>query len=88
MPSPPFEEVFELVEVIELGEDPSDSIAAVGEFVERRDGGFIVADRYLPRVRTYRADGSLQPASGASEMGRGSSVESGAWLRSQTVESR
>lgn len=64
MPSPPFEEVFELVEVIELGEDPSDSIAAVGEFVERRDGGFIVADRYLPRVRTYRADGSLQAGFG------------------------
>lgn len=64
MPSPPFEEVFELIEVIELGEDPSDSIAAIGEFVERRDGGFIIADRYLPRVRTYRADGSLQAGFG------------------------
>jgi len=64
VPSPPFEEVFELVEVIELGEDPSDSIAAVGEFVERRDGGFIIGDRYLPRVRTYRADGSLQAGFG------------------------
>ena len=64
VPSPPFEETFELVEVIELGEVSSDSIAAVGEFVERRDGGFIIADRYLPRVRTYRADGSLQAGFG------------------------
>ena len=59
MPSPPFEEVFELAEVVVLGESPSDSIAEVGEFFERRDGGFIIADRLLPRVRTYGEDGSL-----------------------------
>ncbi len=53
-----------MVEVIELGEDPSDSIAAIGEFVERRDGGFVIADRYLPRVRTYRADGTLEAGFG------------------------
>ena len=64
VPSPPFEEVFALAEVIELGEDPSDSIAEVGEFFERRDGGFVVADRLLPRVRTYREDGSLEAGFG------------------------
>ena len=64
VPSPPFEETFELVEVIELGEDPSDSIADLGEFFERRDSGFVIADRFLPRVRTYREDGSLAAAFG------------------------
>ena len=64
VPSPAFEEVFELVEVIELGEDPSDSIADMGEFFERRDGGFVIGDRLLPRVRTYREDGSLEAAFG------------------------
>ena len=64
VPSPPFEEVFELAEVIELGEDPSDSIAAVGEFFERRNGGFVIGDRLLPRVRTYRSDGSLEAGFG------------------------
>ncbi|MXX78679.1 MAG: hypothetical protein F4Z33_06885 [Gemmatimonadales bacterium] len=64
VPSPPFEEVFELAEVIVLGEGPSDSVAEVGEFFERRDGGFIIADRLLPRVRTYREDGSLEAGFG------------------------
>ena len=64
VPSPPFEEVFELAGVIELGEDPSDSIAAVGEFFERRNGGLVIADRLLPRVRTYRSDGSLEAGFG------------------------
>ena len=62
--SPPFAEVFELTEVIELGEDPADSIAEVGVFVERQHGGFIIGDRRLPRVRTYRDDGSLEAAFG------------------------
>ena len=64
VPSPPFEEVFALAEVIVLGEDPSDSIAEVGEFVERRDGGLVIADRLLPRVRSYREDGSLEAGFG------------------------
>ena len=64
VPSPPLEEVFELVQVIELEEAPSDSIADVGEFFERRDGGFVIGDRLLPRVRTYREDGSLEAAFG------------------------
>ena len=62
--SPPFEAVFELSEVIELGEDPADSIAEVGVFVERRDGGLIIGDRLLPRVRTYAEDGSLEAGFG------------------------
>ena len=64
VPSPPFEEVFDLAEIIELGEDPSNSIAEVGEFFERRDGGFAIGDRLLPRVRTYREDGSLEAGFG------------------------
>ena len=62
--SPPFADVFELADVIELGEDPADSIAEVGVFIERREGGFIVGDRLLPRVRTYAEDGSLEQAFG------------------------
>ena len=62
--APPFAEVFELSEVIELGEDPADSIAEIGVFVERRGGGFIVSDRLLPRIRTYAEDGSLETAFG------------------------
>lgn len=64
VPSPPFHEAFALAEVIELGEDASDSIAEVGDFFERRDGGFLIADRLLPRVRTYREDGSLEAGFG------------------------
>lgn len=62
--SPPFQEVFELSEVIELGEGSTDSIAEIGVFVERRDGGFIIGDRFLPRVRTYGEDGALEGAFG------------------------
>ena len=64
VPSPPFNEVFALAEIIVLGEEPSDSIAEVGEFFERRDGGFVIGHRLLPRVRTYREDGSLEAAFG------------------------
>ena len=35
VPSPPFDEVFALAEVIVLGEEPSHSIAEVGEFFGR-----------------------------------------------------
>ena len=62
--SPPFPEVFELAEVIELEEAPGDSIAEVGVFVERQGGGFIIGDRILPRVRTYTDDGFLEGAFG------------------------
>ena len=64
VPSPSFEAVFEMAEVVVLGEDPSDSIAEVGEFFERRDGGFVISDRLLPRVRTYSTDGSFEAAFG------------------------
>lgn len=53
-----------MAEVVVLGENPSDSIAAVGEFFERRDGGFIISDRLLPRVRTYGKDGSWEAGFG------------------------
>ena len=62
--SPPFADVFELVEVMELGEDPTDSIAEIGVFVERQHGGFVISDWILPRVRTYAEDGSLRAAFG------------------------
>ena len=64
VPSPAFDEVFQLEGVIELGEDPVDSIAEVGIFLERRDGGFLMSDRIRPRVRTYSENGDLEAAFG------------------------
>ena len=62
LPSPPtapviatLDEALAVESVITLGEDPADSIAEVGAFTERRAGGFVVADRLLPRVRSYSA---------------------------------
>lgn len=55
-------DVFALEGVVELDEDPTDSIAQPGPFVERRRGGFILADRLLPRIRTYSDDGQLEAA--------------------------
>lgn len=63
-PSPPFNEVFQLEGVIELGEDPVDAVAEVGIFLERRDGGFLMSDRLRPRVRTYSENGDLEAAFG------------------------
>ncbi|MDE0474513.1 MAG: hypothetical protein OXI50_08125 [Gammaproteobacteria bacterium] len=60
----PLEEVFAVEAVIQLGEDPADSIAEIGDFVERRDGGFVIGDRHLPRVRTYDEEGRLEAAFG------------------------
>lgn len=63
VPSPPFEEAFELIQVIELEEAAGDSIAEIGNFVEL-EAGFAVADKVLPRVRSYAEDGSLLAAFG------------------------
>lgn len=60
----PFEEAFQLVEVVQLGEDATDSIAEIGIFVERQDGGFVIGDRFLSRVRSYASDGSLEAGFG------------------------
>ena len=60
----PLEEVFTLVSEVQLGEDPADSIAEVGAFVQRRNGGFVIGDRLLPRVRSYDGDGRLEVAFG------------------------
>ena len=64
VPTPPFEEVFQLAEVIELEDDPIDSIAEVGILLERRGGGFVMSDRLRPRVRTYAENGELEAAFG------------------------
>lgn len=64
VPSPPFDEVFQLEEVIELGDDPVDPVATVGIFLERRDGGFLMGDGIRPRVRTYAENGELEAAFG------------------------
>ncbi len=69
IPSPPFDEIFDLVEVVTLEEAPGDSVAEVGTFAERMGEGFIVADRLLPRIRSYAEDGSLLAAFG--RFGRG-----------------
>lgn len=58
------DEVFVVESVIQLGEDPADSIAEIGDFVERRDGGYLIGDRFLPRVRSYDRDGRLEAAFG------------------------
>ena len=58
------EEVFIVESVIMLGENPADSIAEIGVFVERRDGGHVIGDRFLPRVRTYDEEGRLEAAFG------------------------
>ena len=60
----PLDEVFTVMSVIQLGEDPADSIAEVGSFVERSNGGFVIGDRLLPRVRAYGEDGRLEVAVG------------------------
>lgn len=62
--SPPFDQVFRLEEVVELAEDPSDSIAEIGQFLERQAGGFLISDALLPRVRSYSSEGSLEMAFG------------------------
>ena len=58
------EEVFVVEGVMQLGEDPADSIAEVGDFVERRGGGYVIGDRFLPRVRSYDEEGRLEAAFG------------------------
>lgn len=58
------EEVFLVDGIMQLGEAPSDSIAEIGDFVERRGGGYVIADRFLPRVRSYDEVGRLTAAFG------------------------
>ncbi len=60
----PLGEVFTLVSEIQLAEDPADSIAEVGAFLQRRNGGFVIGDRLLPRVRSYGENGRLEAAVG------------------------
>ena len=57
-------DVFAFGGIAELDEDPADSIAQPGAFVERRRGGFVLADRLLPRIRAYGDDGRLEAAFG------------------------
>ena len=58
------EEVFAIEAVLQLGEDPADSIAEIGSFAERRGGGYVVGDLFLPRVRSYDEEGRLEAAFG------------------------
>ena len=58
------DDVFSVEVVLELEEDPADSIAEIGAFAERANGGFLIADRLLPRVRSYAEDGRLDAAFG------------------------
>ncbi len=60
----PFDETFALAGTIELAESPTDSIAQIGSFLERRAGGFLVSDARLPRLRGYSEDGSVEAAFG------------------------
>lgn len=76
-PLPPLraalDEAFETEVIITLGEDPQDSIATLGIFKERADGGFLLSDGQLPRVRSYDARGRLEAAFGRSARVRSSS---------------
>ena len=65
VPSPPFDEVFALAGTVELAESPTDSVAQIGMFRERRAGGFLISDRLLPRIRRYSEDGALEAAFGS-----------------------
>ena len=58
------EEVFAVEAVLQLGEDPADSIAEIGDFVERQGGGYVIGDLFLPRVRSYDEEGRLEAAFG------------------------
>ena len=58
------EEVFVVEGVMQLGEDPADSIADIGDFIELRSGGYVIGDRFLPRVRSYDEEGRLEAAFG------------------------
>ena len=65
VPSPPFDEIFAPAGTIELAESPTDSIAQIGKFLERRAGGFLISDALLPRLRGYSEDGLLEAAFGS-----------------------
>ena len=58
------DEVFDTGVVTTLSEDPQDSIATLGFFAERVNGGFLVSDGQLPRIRSYHEDGRLEAAFG------------------------
>ena len=64
VPSPPLDDAFDLIEVVELQEATDDSIAEVGLFIDLEPDGFAIADNLLPRVRTYGEDGSFLAAFG------------------------
>lgn len=64
VPAATLEEAFITTGVVEVGEDEADSIAEVGSFAERANGGFVIGDRLLPRVRTYDEQGGLEAAFG------------------------
>ena len=61
--SPSLDDVFATTE-IQLEEDPKDPIGQVGVFDEVKDGGFVLGDRILPRVRIYGPQGQLRGSVG------------------------
>ena len=58
------EDVFSYEGVVQVEEDPADSIAQPGYFLERRAGGFMLGDRMVPRVRAYDGEGALAASYG------------------------
>jgi len=65
------EDAFSYEGVVQIEEDPTDSIAEPGYFVERRAEGFLLGDRLLPRVRAYDGDGALLASYGRPGEGPG-----------------
>ena len=55
---------FDTDTVIVLEESPEDSIAVPGIFQERANGGFLLSDGQLPKVRSYDEHGRLEAAFG------------------------
>lgn len=53
------EDVFSYEGVVQVEEDPADSIAQPGHFLDRRAGGFMLGDWMVPRVRAYDGEGAL-----------------------------
>lgn len=62
--SVPLSEAFDMQGTMELEQDSTDLISGLDEFVERRGGGFVIADALRPRIRSYGEDGQLEAAFG------------------------
>lgn len=80
------EDAFSYEGVVQIEEDPTDSIAEPGYFVERRAEGFMLGDRMLPRVRAYDGEGALAASYGRPGDGPGEFLE--VWALAEVASNR